>query len=191
MANLNAPYGLRPSRMIGSGCIANAAYTIADGYTSAIYTGDVVQMTGTGKNIEIAAAGATNAVGVFVGCNYIDSFGRVQMKPFWPASQALAANTVCQALVLDDPRIIFRAQADMVSEGDVGALADWVAGTGSAITGRSGAMVEASATATTGKSLRIYGLLPEEGNEYGQYGEVEVIFAEHALAGVVSGVGGD
>ena len=191
MSNNNAPYGLRPSRKLGGGCVANGGYEIASGQVGAMFQGDVVQMTGTGKGIEIAAAGVTNAIGVFAGCNFIDAEGRVTFKPYWPSGQTLEANTKCEALVYDDPGIIFRAQADTVAAADVGALADWVAGTGNPKTGRSGTQVEASATATTGKSLRIYGLLPEVGNEYGAYAEVEVMFAEHALTGVVSGVGGD
>jgi hypothetical protein len=156
-----------------------------------MFQGDVVQMTGTGRNIEIAAAGVTNPIGVFYGCNFIDAEGRVTFKPYWPDGQTLEANTTCEALVYDDPNIVFRAQADTCAEGDIGALADWVAGTGNPKTGKSGTQVEGSATATTGKGLRIYGLLKEVGNEYGAYAEVEVLFAEHALTGVVSGVGGD
>lgn len=191
MSNNDAPYGLRPSRKLGGGAVANGSYSIADGYISAIYTGDVVQMTGTGKDIELAPAGATNPIGVFIGCNFIDAEGRVSFKPYWPAAQALEANTSCEALVVDDPNVIFRGQADTVAAADVGSLADWVAGAGNPKTGKSGAEVEGSVTATLGKSLRIYGLLPEIGNEYGAYAEVEVMFAVHALSGVVAGVGGD
>jgi hypothetical protein len=191
MSNNNAPYGLRPSRKLGGGCVANGGYSIASGQAGAIYQGDVVMMTGTGKDIEIAPAGTVNAIGVFAGCNYIAADGRVTFKPYWADGTTLEANTVCEALVYDDPQIIFRGQADTVAAADIGALADWVAGTGNLKTGKSGAQVEASATATTGKSLRIYGLLREVGNEYGAYAEVEVMFAEHALTGVVSGVGGD
>jgi hypothetical protein len=191
MSNNNAPYGLRPSRKLGGGCVANGGYSIADGQVGDIYQGDVVMMTGTGKNIEIAPAGTVNAIGVFAGCNYIAADGRVTFKPYWASATALEANTVCEALVYDDPQIIFRGQADTIAAADVGALADWVAGTGNIKTGKSGAQVQGSVTATTGKSLRIYGLLREVGNEYGAYAEVEVMFAEHALSGVVSGVGGD
>lgn len=191
MGNHNAPYGLAPSRKLGGGVIETSPYSIASGYATAIYTGDVVQMTGVGKNIEQAPAGATNAIGVFVGCNFIDNEGRVQFKPYWPAGQELESNTKCEALVIDDPSVIFRCQADAVAEGDIGALCDWVVGAGSAATGKSASYAEGSATATSGKSLRIYSLLPEIGNEYGNYGQIEVMFAEHALKGVVAGVGGD
>lgn len=191
MANNDAPYGLRPSRKLGGGAVANDGYTIADGQAGAIFSGDVVMMTGTGKNIEIAPAGTANPIGVFAGCNFIGADGRVTFSPYWPDAQALEANTVCQALVYDDPNIIFRAQADTAAAADVGALCDWVAGTGNIKTGRSGTQAQGSLTATLGLGLRIMGLLPEVGNEYGAYAEVEVMFAEHALTGIVAGAGGD
>ena len=192
MSNVNAPYGLAPSRKLGGGgAIESNPYSIASGYATAIYTGDVVQMTGLGRNIEQAPAGANNAIGVFVGCKFIDAEGEVQFKPYWPAGQTLYPNTECEALVIDDPGVVFRCQADAVAAADIGALCDWVVGAGSAVTGKSASYAEGSATATTGKSLRIMRLLPEVGNAYGEYAEIEVMFAEHALKGVVSGVGGD
>lgn len=191
MSNVSAPMGFVPSRKLGGGCLVTNPYTIASGYNTNLFSGDPVVMTGTGKNIALAAAGETGAVGVFAGCKFIDAEGRPQFKPYWPANTVLAAGTECEALVYDDPDIIFKIQADTVAAADVGALCDWVAGTGSVITGQSGAQAEASATAATGKSLRILGKLPEVGNEYGQYGKVEVLFVEHALRGVVAGVGGD
>lgn len=188
MANVNGPMGLVPSRVLGGGCVTMNPYSIASEYATAIYAGDPVEMTGTGKQIALAAAGTVNAIGVFAGVRYIDSQGRPQFSKFWPAGTVA---TEIEALVYDDPNIIFRAQADTLAEADVGALADWVAGSGNPTTGRSGAEVEGSLVAAVGKSLRVIGLLPEVGNAYGAYAKVEVMFAEHALKGVVAGVGGD
>lgn len=188
MANVSAPMGLTPSRVLGGGCIVANPYSIASEYATSIFTGDPVEMTGTGKNVALAAAGTVNAVGVFAGVRYIDSEGRPQFKPYWPGG---TVGTEIEALVYDDPSIIFRIQADTMAATDVGALCDWVAGTGNVKSGQSGAQAEASSTATTGKSLRILGLLPEVGNAYGAYAKAEVMFAEHALKGVVAGVGGD
>lgn len=191
MSNRNAPYGFAPSRRLGGGNIVMNGYTIAAGYGTAIYTGDPVMMTGTGKNIELATAGTTNAIGIFRGCNFIDAEGNVTFKGYWPAGQTLETGTVCEALVIDDPNVVFRCQADSLAEAAVGALCDWVIAAGSTKTALSGSHAQGSATATTGKSLRIMGLLPEIGNQYGAYAQAEVMFAEHALKGVVSGVGGD
>ncbi|MCB1792545.1 MAG: hypothetical protein KDJ24_19715, partial [Gammaproteobacteria bacterium] len=131
------------------------------------------------------------AIGVFAGCRFIDLEGRVQFKKYWPAAQAIEPGTKVEALVYDDPNIIFMAQADTLAEANVGALADWVAGAGNPKSGNSGAQVQGSVTAAIDKSLRILRLLPEVGNEYGAFAKVEVMFAEHALKGVVAGVGGD
>jgi len=191
MSNNNAPYGFAPSRRLGGGNITMNDYTIAAAYGTAIYMGDPVMMTGTGKNIELAIAGSTNAIGIFRGCNFIDAEGNVRFSGYWPAGQTLESGTVCQALVIDDPNVIFRCQADALVAADVGALVDWVIAAGSVKTALSGSYAEGSATAATGKSLRVMGLLPEIGNEYGDYAQIEVMFAEHALKGVVAGVGGD
>jgi hypothetical protein len=149
-------------------------------------------MTGTGKNIAIAAPGESGAIGVFAGCNFIDAAGNVHFSPYWPAGQVLEAGTKCEALVYDDPNIVFRIQADTCAEAAVGQLVDWVAGAGGNLkSGQSSHEAEGSATAAVDKSLRILGLVPEPGNDYGAHAEIEVMFAEHALKGVVAGVGGD
>jgi len=43
---------------------------------------------------------------------------------------------------------------------------------------------------TTGKSFRILRLANKPSNESGAYAVVEVLFNEHVMKGVVSGVGG-
>lgn len=191
MANVNRPLGLKPMRKLGGGCVVTNAYSIASEYGTSIYTGDPVMMTGTGKDIEIAPAGTVNAIGVFVGCKYVAANGDIKISNYWPASTALLSGTTCEALVIDDPNVIFEMQADTAAAADIGALCDWVAGTGSLVTGNSAYTAEGSSTATTGKSLRILGLSQEIGNDYGAYAKLEVMFAEHALKGVVAGVGGD
>ena len=191
MSNTNAPYGFAPSRRLGGGNIVMNDYSIASGYATAIYTGDPVMMTGTGKNIEIAPAGTVNAIGIFRGCRFIDAEGNVRFSGYWPAGQTLEAGTTCEALVIDDPNVIFRCQADSLAEAAVGALCDWVVAAGSVKTALSGSHAQGSVTGVADKSLRIMGLLPEVGNAYGNYAQIEVMFAEHALKGVVAGVGGD
>lgn len=178
MPNVNSPYGLRPYRhKSGAEPILNE-YTIADDYATAIFLGDVVEMTGTGKNIAKAAAGNADNIGVFAGVQFVTADGEVQYRKTWPTPTGA---TNIKALVYDDPAIQFRAQADTLAEGDVGALADWNVGTGNTATGLSGLYVDITATtATSGKSLRIVGLVPD-GQVYGAFADVIVEFAEHAL----------
>jgi len=187
MANVNGPFGLRPMRHQTGGKIGANEYSIASGYATSIYTGDVVERTGTGRNIAQAAAGNGDNIGVFAGCRYVDQHGKQVFSQYWPANQVA---TEVVAFVYDDPNIVFEAQCDTLAEGDEGALADWVVGTGSIVTGDSGLTVESSSTATTGKSLRIMKLKETPENEYGAYAKAEVMFAEHVLSGSVSGVGG-
>jgi len=187
MANVNGPFGLRPARHSTGGVIRASEYSIASAYATSIFTGDVVEMTGTGTNIAKAAAENVDNIGVFAGCRYVDSQGKQQFSQYWPASTT-ASDIV--AFVYDDPNIVFEAQCDTLAAADIGALADWNVGTGSTTTGQSGLYVVASSTGTTGKALRLLQAKPSPDNAYGAYAKVEVVFAEHVMKGVVSGVGG-
>lgn len=187
MANVNAPFGLKPVRMAnGSKNIPIDRYSIADNYTTKIHTGTVVERTGTGTNVVPAAAGNADNEGVFVGCNYKNIFGERVFSNYYPGD---ANATGIEAFVVSDPNVVYYAQCDTLAAGDVGALADFDAGTASDLYGKSGYEVDVSATtATSGKSLRILRLAPIPGNEYGAYAIAEVMIHEHAL-GPTAGVG--
>lgn len=188
MANQNTPFGLRPIRHLGGGTIRANEYSIASEYGTSIFTGDAVEMTGTGKNVAKAAAENVDNIGVFAGCRYVDSQGNQHFSQYWPASTTA---TDIVAFVFDDPNIVFECQGDSVAAGDIGALVDWNVGTGSTKTGQSGLYaVVSGATGTTGKALRILELVERPDNDYGAYAKIAVVFAEHALKGVVAGVGG-
>jgi len=187
MANVNSPFGLRPVRHLTGGMIRLTQYSIATGYSTSIFAGDVVEATGTGKNIAKAAAGNADNLGVFAGCRYVDAQGRQVFSPMWPANTTA---TEIVAFVYDDPNIVFECQVSTIAEADVGNLMDWDVGTGVAATGVSGLFADGSTKATTGCSLRVIGLVPRVDNAYGDYAKVEVVFAEHVMKGVVSGVGG-
>ena len=189
MANTDAKTGLRPVRHNGGGQVRmSGRYTIASAYGTAIYKGHPVQLTGTTNEIAVAEAGNVDNLGVFGGVSYTDASGNQVFSKYWPAS-TVATNI--QAWVYDDPDIVYEIQGDSVAITDIGALADWNAGTGSASTGLSGAYAAVNAaTATTGKALRIMGLVQRPDNAYGAYAKIEVMYAEHVLKGVVAGVGG-
>jgi hypothetical protein len=74
MANVSEKFGLRPYRKLDGTPLVGAQnrYTIASGYATAIYQGDLVQPT-TAGNIERHTANTSDAVvGVFNGCFYTD-----------------------------------------------------------------------------------------------------------------------
>lgn len=187
MANTNSPFGLRPIRHLTGGEVRLQEYSIAAAYSTKIHQGDPVEMTGTGRNIQIAAAGNVDNIGVFWGCRYVDAGGEQQFGRYWPGT---AGATDIVAMVYDDPKIVYECQSDTLAEGDVGTLVDWNEGTASDSTGVSGAYAVGSVTGTTGKALRVQRLVPRVDNAYGAYAKVEVTFAEHAQNTSVSGVGG-
>ena len=187
MANTNAPFGLRPVRLFNGGDIRSTEYSIASAYGTKIYLGDVVEMTGTGTNIQLAAGGNADNLGVFAGCSYINEQGRPTWSHYWPASSSF---TQVKAYVWDDPNIIFEVQVTTLAAADIGQLADMDDETGSTLTGLSGRSLSATSLASTDKSFRVLRLSPSPDNAYGAYAKAEVMFQEHVLKGVVAGVGG-
>ncbi len=189
MANVDAAYGLRAVRHLNGSCLTTNTYTIASGYTTSIFRGDPVEGVAAG-GIELAAAGNVDNLGVFHGCEYVNANGEQVFSPYWPASTT-ATNIV--AHVFDDPNIVFAIQSDAtgVAAADVHNLADWEIVAGDTKTGITATNLDISAgMAGTGKSLRILRIIDDGENAAGAYSDVEVVFAEHVMKGVVSGVGG-
>jgi hypothetical protein len=188
MANKSAPSGFHPVRHKTGGEIRMTKYAIASTYGTALGKGDPVELTGTGKNIQLSAAGNVNSLGVFAGCSYTDATGEKRFSEYWPAGTVA---TEIVALVWDDPMIIFAIQGDSVAEADIGALADWTVGTPSAVTGLSTTFLAVNgATATSGKGARILRLAETVNNAYGAYAKIETMFAEHMLLTGTDATGG-
>lgn len=190
MANTSAPRGLVPSRHMSGGTPRTSGiYSIASGYTSSIHEGDPVELTGTSMQIAKAAAGNVDNIGVFAGVEYTDSEGNRRYRNMWTASTAA---TDIVAFVYDDPYLLMEMQADSYAVTDAGALADWNLGTPNTSLGKSGAYLAVTgATSTTGKALKILGLVPRDDNAAGAYAKVLVSWAEHAYFGSASeGAGG-
>lgn len=182
MANTAAPFGLTPIRHMYGGEVRLEAFTIASEYATAIYRGDPVKTTGTGRNIAIGTAGGV-ITGIFAGCRYTDAQGEYQFRDYWPAGQTLRAGTTCEALVWSDPNILFRGQASgSIVEADIGLLADLASGTGDPATGLSGWTVGAHDGSEA--QLKIVGLsnAPLD-NVYGNYATVDVLILEHEYRG--------
>jgi hypothetical protein len=112
MANVSEKFGLRPYRKLDGTPLVGAQnrYTIASGYATAIYQGDLVQPT-TAGNIERHTANTSDAVvGVFNGCFYTDpTTQKPTYKNYYPGS--IAASDIT-AFVVDDPDAVFLIDAD-------------------------------------------------------------------------------
>jgi len=112
MANVSEKFGLRPYRKLDGTPLVGAQnrYTIASGYATAIYQGDLVEPKGTG-NIEKHGANTSDAVvGVFNGVFYTDpTTQKPTFKNFYPGG--IAADDIT-AFVIDDPDAVFLVDAD-------------------------------------------------------------------------------
>ena len=112
MANKDAPFGLRPARMMNGSAFMNQQnrYRIASGVTTPIFQGDIVEALPAGT-IGVKAAGETDAcLGVFNGCRYTDpTTGKETFSNSYPGS--IAASDI-EAFVIDSPDVVYEIQAD-------------------------------------------------------------------------------
>jgi hypothetical protein len=187
MSNPNSPAGLLPLRHANGGTMRTNRYYIAGGLASNIYRGSAVVATNTSKQINVASAASTTLlIGVFKGCFYVDATNNTQFRPYWGSGQTIAANSIVECEVFDDPNMLYAIQvsgaAGLVAA-NIGALANLVIGTGSTLTGNSGDMLDQT-TIGSGAQLRIEELQqvsspqqPGSLNAYGQYAKAVVRFA--------------
>lgn len=164
MANKDAPFGLKPVGIVGSGdnTQGTTEYKIASGASGNIFSGDLVKMTNTGT---ILVAGATDnpVLGVFRGCQYTDSNGDVIYSAYWPDG-TVTSDAV--AFVVDDPDALFEIQSaatGSVVQTVVGNNADTVYTSGSTKTGISAVEISGT-TAATSAQLRIVGISTDPDN---------------------------
>ncbi len=157
MANTFAPFGFGVmGRQDGAAWSANQTeYYILYSQTHVIYTGDVVALEGDGY-IDTLAPGTTAPVGIFNGCEYISSSqGKLVFSPQFPGGDQIT-NGIVRAFVIDDPNATFFVQTGWAAgspapatQAMVGSNCQYANGTGSTLTGQSGAYIDLNATPTT------------------------------------------
>ena len=122
MATTASPYGLRPVNRVDGMPYAGATETFLidpAGYNTNIYYGSVVIInangylnisTATGADITTNNLGGNGvgAIGVFVGCEYVNAQGQVVNAQYYPAN----TTGVVRAKVVTDPFVEFQAQLD-------------------------------------------------------------------------------
>lgn len=175
-----APFGFRAAYH-PSGTIRPTAYTPgARAAAAAIYNGDPVKLVEDGTDfITIAAAGDT-IIGIFAGCEYVDVTGKPVVSAYWPGAVTGATNITFY--VLDDPNIVFEAQAGgSIASSAVGDQADSVIAAGSTATGITGSYLSSTLkTAGSQGQWRIVGLGKGVDNAWGDtYTVVQVKIAKH------------
>ena len=107
MANRDKPDGFTPAYHMFGGVIRPAEMRIASGYGTAIYSGDVVTLSSG----DVQQAGATDTpIGVFYGVFYTASDGTPTFSKVWTASTATQGSADAEALIYNDPGIVYEAQ---------------------------------------------------------------------------------
>lgn len=182
MPNANAPRGFVPIRHLSGGIIRSNKYLIASGSGNAIHYGDLVKLLDTGY-IDVAAAGDTNIIGVFQGCNLRDVTGEPRFERRWSAGLASLGGADVEAIVIDDPDVIFEAQASTFAQTNVGNNADITATAGDAASGLSRHSINMGSPGSATAQIRILRLA--EGSETGSFARVECLINEHLLRGAV------
>ena len=179
MAQTAAPYGLRPVKRADGMPYAGAVteYDIDPaGEGTNIFYGQVVAIGADGYIALVTGRGAdgttnsfpgsgtlTGAIGVFVGCEYVNAQGQVVNSQYYPSGTVAPSGTRIKAFVVDDPNVLFQAQLDGVADiSDLGANTFFAAAqstsTGNTRTGNSTSALE-STTVTTTAAFRICGFV--------------------------------
>ena len=179
--------GFTTNRHLMGGVIRANSYQImtsgSTGFNDNIFGGDVVKLNADGT-IESAVAGDTNLIGIFAGVTYLASSGnQIVFAPNWVASTAVITGSTITAWVYDDPNITYSVTGDTATAGaqtQVGNNADFVQGTGSAVTGQSGSYLDLTTIGSTSAQFRIIGFPDLVGNVItNTLARLEVRFNEH------------
>ena len=177
MAATASPYGLRPINRIDGMPYAGATQTFLidpAGEGTNIFYGQVVIIgadgylaisTATGADITTNNLGGSSigAIGVFVGCQYVNAQGQVINSQYYPSG----TTGVVTAKVITDPSVAFQAQLDGSGAQSVLGTNTFFAAvqstsTGSTTTGNSTSALE-STVQTTAAAFRIVGFVEIQG----------------------------
>jgi len=168
MANIDAAFGLRPYRMLGSGANTNgiSKYVIQTaataGTSSVIYQGTPVIPLDNGM-IDIvgnANGGTVPLLGAFIGCDYVALDGTPTFANKWPGTAAVKTNTRAIAHIAAHPDQLFlincnAAAADTIIHTNCNFA---TATSGNATTGIStGELAVSTANTTDTLNLRVVG----------------------------------
>lgn len=153
MSSTSAPFGFRASYH-NSGQMRPKAYVIASTYAANIFSGDPVKLTdngviqlGTSDGTRSGTTDGISLLGIFAGCQYLDSSGKPTISPYWPSG---ATGTEITAWVYDDPETLFDVQytnpgtpGSTSVQSAVGEECDWVVASpgGSTSTGLSNTQI--------------------------------------------------
>jgi hypothetical protein len=153
MATSATPSGAEPvDTLSASGSFTGKVrhIKVANAYNTAIFYGDFVKLvaSGTVEKAAVTTSVVAGTVGIFVGCSYTDpTTNQPTYSQFYPASTA--ADDI-MAYVVDDPKLLFRMQADeAIAQTGLGNNVSAVNTAGSTSIGRSKNALDGGSIATT------------------------------------------
>ena len=180
MATTASPYGLKPVKRVDGMPYAGATEQFLidpAGEATNIFNGQVVIIgadgylslsTATGADITTNNLGGSGvgAIGVFVGCEYVNAQGQVINSQYYPSG----TTGVVKAFVVTDPNVTFQAQLDGSGAQTVLGTNTFFAAvqstsTGSTRTGNSTSALDATVQ-TTAAAFRIVGFASNPGDAY-------------------------
>jgi hypothetical protein len=182
---VSGPYGLQPINLIGGQVFAGSTrlIPIASGSGTSIFYGDVVRLNTGGTLSKVSTtSSATDAVGIFLGCQFTNpSTKQLLQQQYYPASTVASD---IQAFVLDDPDALFKVAVTAagtstisgVTRAAVGQQSALIQTTGSTTTGDSNVSLSATTGTAAALPFRIVDVIPETVNASGSYTEVIVKF---------------
>ena len=188
---VSAPYGLQAINRVDGLPYAGAIRQVPVDVSTQIYNGDIVRIASGGKiekstvTDDSTGAAANNTVGVFVGCQYVNSQGQTVQAQYYPGNGATSS---ALAFVVDDPMAAFKV-AVTASNGAMSTVNGSVVGTnivvrqgtGSNTTGDSGVSVVATngVGSATALPLRVIAVVPDTAATATTFTEVMVKFNNH------------
>ena len=182
MATISSPYGLRAVNELGGLPYAGSTRTFLidpAGYATNIYNGSIVYVNAAGYINIVATTGAdvttnsfpttgafTGAIGIFVGCSYVNAQGQQMFGQYYPSG----TTGVVTAYVIDDDRAVFQVQAAAaLTQAAVGQnvylSTAQTTSTGSTQNGNSNSKVSAT-TATASAAFRVIGFASPVGDAF-------------------------
>ena len=153
MATSATPNGAEPVNTLSASGSYNGKVRhikIASGYATGIFYGDFVKLVaaGTLEKAAVTTSVVAGTVGIFVGCSYTDpSTSQLTFNQQFPASTAASD---IMAYVVDDPKLVFKMQADeAIAQTGLGNNVSAVSTAGSTSIGRSKNALDGGSVATT------------------------------------------
>jgi hypothetical protein len=193
MANVNAPFGLRPIGTVGGSHSGNLeVFTTPAGDGTAIYIGDPVTKTGNGTGQTVNGVSYPDCV-IAATTDIIDGVVVAVLADTEASLPYRAASTLRRLLVCTDPSMLYEVQeggsGTALTENDVGNNISISVTAGSTVTGLSGTIINNTTENTTNTLVcKLVRVVNRPNLSYGYYNRWVVRINRHRLVDQLIGV---